>query len=219
MKRILIIGCSGAGKSTFAKKLQGVLDIEVIHLDQHYWKPNWEKTESEEWSKKVAQLMKGEQWIIDGNYRSTFDMRTPLADTIIWLDFPALICLYRACKRRLEQNRVDELEGCKERVSFNLLTWILWKFPTDNRRDLKKRIRNLEKEKKIIILKSNNDIELFLKEIARVKNRGSQHEDSINFKRLELILEKWVESLNPRLPLTFFRELEPSSPQTRAKNL
>lgn len=171
MKRILILGSCGAGKSTLAKKLHDILKIEIIHLDQHYWKPDWEKTESVEWEKKVAELVKGNQWIIDGNYRSTLDIRLPQADTVIWLDFPPLICFYRIVKRRLKNNRIDELTGCKERISFNLLKWVLWKFPRDNRKDIIKRIAVLRKEKNVFVLKSNKDTEKFLNKLRDDLNK------------------------------------------------
>lgn len=167
MKKILILGSCGAGKSTLARKMQSILDIEIIHLDQHYWKPNWTKTESEEWEKKVEELIKGEGWIIDGNYRSTLDIRLPQADAVIWLDFPRVICFGRLLKRRLRKNRVDELFGCKERISFNLLKWVLWKFPRDNRKDIIKRLETIRKEKNVFVLKSNKDVDEFLNNIKK----------------------------------------------------
>jgi adenylate kinase family enzyme len=162
MKKILILGSSGAGKSTLAKRLHEILGIDIIHLDQHYWKPNWTKTESEEWQKKVEELLKKDEWIMDGNYRSTMDLRLPQADIIIWLDFPPIVCLYRILKRRLKNNRVDEIDGCQERISFELLRWILWKFPRENRKDIIKRLEAVKKEKNVFIFKSNEDVESFL---------------------------------------------------------
>jgi adenylate kinase family enzyme len=163
MKRILILGSSGAGKSTFAKRLQDVLGIEIIHLDQHYWKPDWIRTESEEWQKKVEELIQGDEWIMDGNYRSTMDLRLPQADTVIWLDFPRLFCLHRILKRRLKNDRVDELDGCRERITFELLQWVLWKFPRENRKDIFKRVEQLKGKKDVYVLKSHKEVESFLK--------------------------------------------------------
>lgn len=166
MKKILIFGSCGAGKSTFAKRLHELLGIEIIHLDQHYWKPNWTKTESEEWQKRIAEFIRGEQWIMDGNYRSTMDLRLPQADTVIWLDFPPVVCFYRLFKRRLKNNRVDELDGCRERVTFELLKWVLWKFPRENRKDIIKRLESVKNEKAVYVLRSNEDIESFFKSKA-----------------------------------------------------
>lgn len=174
MKRILILGSCGAGKSTLAKRLHDILGIDIIHLDQHYWKPSWTRTESEEWQKKVEDLIKEESWIMDGNYRSTMDLRLPQADAIIWLDFSPPVCFYRIVKRRLKNNRVDALAGCKERISFELLKWVLWKFPRENRPDIAKRLEILKGKKDIHILKSNKDAELFL------ANLSSKYESAKN---------------------------------------
>lgn len=90
------------------------------------------------------------------------DLRLPQADTVIWLDFPPLVCLCRIYKRKWKNNRVDELDNCQERVSFELLKWVLWKFPRDNRKDIIKRLESLKNKKDVYILKSNKEVELFL---------------------------------------------------------
>ena len=86
MKKIIIIGSCGAGKTTFAQKINKKLNLPLTNLDQLYWKPGWERTSKTEWREKVEQLVKGDKWIIDGNYQSTFDIRFPACDTIIFLD-------------------------------------------------------------------------------------------------------------------------------------
>ena len=75
MQKILVIGCCGSGKSTFSKKLQSILNLEVIHLDQYYHKPNWEEMEEGEWGKTVNNLVQKPSWIMDGNYSDTLDVR------------------------------------------------------------------------------------------------------------------------------------------------
>ena len=85
MQRILVIGCCGAGKSTFSKKLQSILKLELIHLDQYYHKPNWEEPKKGEWDKIVNSLLQKPSWIMDGTYNRTMDVRIKSADTIIYL--------------------------------------------------------------------------------------------------------------------------------------
>ncbi|MFA5994154.1 MAG: AAA family ATPase [Parcubacteria group bacterium] len=169
MKRILILGSCGAGKSTFAKRLHRSLDIPIIHLDQHYWKPGWTRTESDEWQKKVTNLVKGDQWIMDGNYRSSLDMRLPQVDTVILLDFSPPVCLYRLLKRRIKADRADEIAGCQERISFELLKWVLWTFPRVNRKEIEKKLESSKKQKDIFILRSNKDVDLFL--LDKINNK------------------------------------------------
>jgi len=73
MKKVLAIGCYGAGKSTFSKKLQSILKLELIHLDQYYYKPNWEEPEKEQWKQTVNNLVQKPSWIMDGNYKGTLE--------------------------------------------------------------------------------------------------------------------------------------------------
>jgi adenylate kinase family enzyme len=162
MKKILILGSCGAGKSTLAKKLQEVLEIDIIHLDQYYWKPSWTRTEKEEWQNKVSDLTSGESWIMDGNYRSTLDIRIPQSDAIIWLDFSPFICFRRVLKRRIRKNRLDDIAGCRERVTFELLKWVLWTFPRINRKEIEEKIKQVKEEKEVYILRSDREVNDFL---------------------------------------------------------
>jgi len=95
MKKIAIIGSPGAGKSTFARRIGEITGIEVFYLDQLFWKPGWVKTPRPEWIELQQRIVKGESWIIDGNYGATMDIRIQAADTVIFLDFPRRVCLWR----------------------------------------------------------------------------------------------------------------------------
>ena len=75
MKKILVIGCCGAGKSTFSKKLQAILKLPLIHLDAHYHKPSWVEPEKEEWEKVLKQILSQESFIMDGTYLESLDER------------------------------------------------------------------------------------------------------------------------------------------------
>src|SRR5437868_5766913 len=101
MKRILILGSGGAGKSTFARQLAGLLKIELIHLDVLYWLPGWREPSREEWRKLVAETVERDSWIMDGNYSGSIDIRLPACDTVIFLDAPRLLCIWRVLKRRI----------------------------------------------------------------------------------------------------------------------
>jgi adenylate kinase family enzyme len=162
MKKVIIIGSCGAGKSTFAKKLAECMGLEIIHLDQEYWKPNWVRTDSNIFREKVKGLLRKDSWIMDGNYRSTMDIRIAKSDTIIFLDFSRWICLYRILKRRLRNNRVDTLNCCNEQITYELIKWIIWTFPSTNRKEILSKINKVKDRKKVVILKSNKQMEEFL---------------------------------------------------------
>src|SRR5918992_2213979 len=105
MKRILVIGSGGAGKSTVARRLGQLLDLEVNHLDKFYWKPGWVESPRDEWLETVIELINRDSWIIDGNYSGTLELRLQKADTVVFLDMPRRLCLWRIVKRNLQYRR------------------------------------------------------------------------------------------------------------------
>jgi adenylate kinase family enzyme len=164
MKRILIIGSGGAGKSTLARRLGERTGIEVVHLDRLYWNPGWVKTEKEEWLEVVRQAIEKESWIIDGNFGGTFDVRAEAADTIIFLEIPRLTCLYRVIKRRLiyrGRPRPDMAPGCNEKIDLEFLLWI-WNYPKNAKIRKEPLLERLQNEKNVVRLRSNREVENFL---------------------------------------------------------
>lgn len=167
MKRIMIIGSGGAGKSTLARRLSEILNLEVVHLDRLFWKPGWIAVSKDEQKNIQNELVKKESWIIDGNYGGTLDIRLNAADTIIFLDFPRLLCVYRVIKRRLKYSRrprPDMREGCKERIDFSFIKWV-WDFPKTKRPSIVERLIELEYEKEVILLKSPKEVRRFIKSL------------------------------------------------------
>ncbi|NTU46985.1 hypothetical protein HGA88_05150 [Candidatus Roizmanbacteria bacterium] len=153
MDRIAIIGLQGAGKSTFAHKLGIILHRKVTHLDKEYYLPHWKKRFTKaEWIAHQKQLIKEKQWIIDGNYKSTIDIRIEAADTIIFFDFPKLLCIYRAFKRALNNNQpVGKVENTRETINSNFIATIL----SYNKKQIHQKLNYYKKYKRIIILKNS----------------------------------------------------------------
>lgn len=165
MKKIMIIGSGGAGKSTFARKLGRKLNIPVHHLDAHLWKPGWTMTTREEQQDIQQQLMAGEQWIIDGNYNGTLDIRLQQADTVIFMDINRRICLYQAMKRYFmyrNQSRPDMAADCDEKIDLKFLQWI-WNYPRDKRPGVVKMLEEVRAEKQVVIISSPKEAERYLK--------------------------------------------------------
>lgn len=164
MKRILVIGNCGVGKTTLSKKLAQKLMLPLIHLDYFYWKPNWTKPGKEEWRTKVRKLVKNEKWVMDGNYRSTFDIRVPASDTIIFLDFPKQLSLFRVFFRYLKNiGRVrHDIGGSNyDKIDFGFIKWI-WSY---SKAEMLERIRAHKTTQSFIHIKNAQDIENFLKSI------------------------------------------------------
>jgi len=162
MKRIIIIGNCGSGKSTFSKKLNRHLNLELIHLDNLFWKPNWKETPKQEWKDIVQKIIQKDNWIIDGNYNSTLDIRVKRADTIIFLDIPRSICLWNASMRVIKGkyfkvDRDDIANGCKERFNLSFYKWI-WNYNKNVRQRYLNLLNSLKNEKEIIIFKNYSEV-------------------------------------------------------------
>ena len=164
MKRLMVIGCCGSGKSTFSKKLQEITKLPLIHLDQCYWLPNWEEPGKESWSTIMIELVKNDKWIIDGNYGGTMNIRIERADTIIYLDYPTWKCLWRITKRILRyrgQVRPDMPTGCAERFDLDFYHYVAT-FNMRRRKGILRKLKKVEDEKQIFRLTNNKAIEKFL---------------------------------------------------------
>ena len=163
MKRILIIGSSGAGKTTLANRLGETLGVEVIHLDKLHWKPNWTEPSKEEWQKITANALRGDSWIMDGNYGSTMEMRLAACNTVILLDLPHLLCVYRIIKRWLvyrKATRPDMAADCDEQFDWKFIKYV-WDFPKKNIPKIEKLLQLFQDSKTIIRLKSTKEVENF----------------------------------------------------------
>jgi adenylate kinase family enzyme len=104
MRRIVILGRGGAGKSTLAARLGATLALPVIELDKHFWAPDLTPTPKDQWAQIQRRLTSGEQWVIDGDLGpyDVLDVRLQAADTVIVLDFPLWRCAWRALRRSRE---------------------------------------------------------------------------------------------------------------------
>ena len=106
MKRIIVIGCPGSGKSTFSRALHKKIGVPLYHLDMMYWNADKTTVEKSIFREKLSALVKQDQWIIDGNYSSTMEERLSACDTVFFLDFSSEICL-KGIRERIGKPRSD----------------------------------------------------------------------------------------------------------------
>ena len=126
MQRVLVIGSPGSGKSTLATELARRTGLPLIHLDQEYWRAGWVEPNPDEWQRRVAELAGRDRWIMDGNYGGSLTTRLARADTVIDLEFPARLCVWRVLKRIVtswRQVRPDMAEGCPEHFNLEFLLY------------------------------------------------------------------------------------------------
>ena len=127
MRRVLVLGCPGAGKSTLARRVARITGLPVIHLDRYYWRPGWQEPDRGAWERVVAELTRRPQWVMDGNYGGTLPARLAAADAAILLDFPTWRCLLRVLRRVLGSHgrtRIDMAPGCAERFDIAFLIYV-----------------------------------------------------------------------------------------------
>ena len=99
MKKVIVIGCPGSGKTTFAEKLNKRTGLPLFYLDAIWHKPDRTHISREEYDQRLAEIMELEEWIIDGNYSRTMEVRMQASDTIFLFDLPTEVCIQGATDR------------------------------------------------------------------------------------------------------------------------
>ena len=162
----MVVGSGGAGKSTFARKLGERTGLPVIHLDEHHWRPGWEPMPKPDWRAMVTELASGNEWIIDGNYGGTMDVRVAAADTAVFLDYAVLGCLARALRRSLfNYGRAVQAPGCPERVDLEFLRWIA-SYRRNSRPRVLEQLRAGTPDLALHVLRRQRDADRFLADLA-----------------------------------------------------
>ena len=138
MKKIIILGSPGAGKSTFSFALAEKTGLPLYHLDKMFWREGWVNVSKDELDAQIKDVLRKDEWIIDGNYSRTIPMRLEKCDTVFYLDYPRLVCFFGVVRRVLEslgKTRPDMAEGCPERFDLEFHQYT-WKFRKNQREKL-----------------------------------------------------------------------------------
>ncbi len=139
MNKIIVVGATGSGKSTLCKKLSAKLNYPYIQLDLLFWKPNWQSSTDEEFFPKIENVIKeNNQWVLDGNYSRTMKITWPMADTVIWIDYPFWVVFYqnftRAIKRSITREELWPNTNNRESIirlfsKDSILKWLVQTYP------------------------------------------------------------------------------------------
>lgn len=168
MNRIAIIGCSGGGKSTLARRLGEKLGLPIVHLDVLYWKPGWTEGDPATFGARLAEAVAGDRWITDGNFPDIAALHFARADLIVWVDQPRLLCLWRVVWRVIataRRRRPDLPEGCPE--TFDPWLWgYIWKWDRDTRGHIEAALREHAPATPMVRLRSDREIAAWLEDVA-----------------------------------------------------
>lgn len=170
----MVLGVSsGVGKSSFARELSEKKAIPVHHLDSYFWKSGWVESSEKEFSEKQQELVEEDCWIIEGNYSSTYGIRSEKADTLIYLELPLAVCLYRVVKRRIAnqgKTRPDMAFGCPEKLDKGFLSFIISTYSARKVNMRKRMVQFIEESphKKVVFLRTQKQINGYLEKMAHL---------------------------------------------------
>jgi adenylate kinase family enzyme len=161
MKKIIVIGCPGSGKSTFARSLHEKTGIPLCYLDMLYWNPDKTTVGRDVFRARLSEVLQKDNYIIDGNYQSTMEMRLEKCDTVFFLDYDLETCLSGVASR-MGKPREDmpwvETEEDPEFMDF-IKTYI------SNSRPQVLALLEKYKDKNIIVFKSREESTEYLQRL------------------------------------------------------
>jgi len=164
MRRVMVIGSPGSGKSTMARRLADRLALPMIALDTLYWRPGWVENSRAAFREAVAQYAAMPAWVMDGNYSFTYDLRMPVADTVVWLDLPRWTCMRSLLLRTARgygRTRDTSPPGCPERFDVEFLGYV-WNFNTSQRPGMVAALEKFAGHARLHRLESRKDGERFM---------------------------------------------------------
>jgi adenylate kinase family enzyme len=181
MNRIVIIGLSGAGKTTLARKLGSTLKIKVYHLDRFFWQSGWRRESRDTRIDILQNLVREKQWIIEGTYLNSSELlHLNAADAIIFLDISPLLCLQRIIKRHREDHeypRRDIPKGSTDKLTLLRMFKVL-AFSVRERRKLEEKLCKFPLEK-VNRLHSAKEVEGFLARLELHTEEKKQSSPSV----------------------------------------
>ena len=162
MNKVIIIGCPGSGKTTFAEKLQKCTGLPLYYLDAIWHKPDKTHIPREEFDQRITEIFSEEKWIIDGNYKRTIEMRIKECDTAFLFDLPTEVCL-QGVTERIGKERYD-LPWLETQVDPEFRQFIE-DFPKDTLPYIYLLIEKYKDEKRVIIFKAREEADGFIEKM------------------------------------------------------
>ena len=160
MKKVIVIGCPGSGKSTFSRALHNITNIPLFHLDMMYWNADKTTVEKAVFLERLENAIQKDEWIIDGNYSSTMELRLQTCDTVIFLDYPLEVCLSGISERKGKER--DDMPWVEpENEDDEEFMELVRNYNSKNRPEVLKLLEKYS-DREICIFKSREEAEEFL---------------------------------------------------------
>lgn len=162
-RKIIVIGSPGAGKSTFSRRLRDITSLPLYHLDMIKHKPDKTTITSEEFDRRLSEILLADNWIIDGNYQHTLEMRLEKCDTVFLMDFPLEVCLAGAAARI--GTKRDDLPWVEEEFDEEFKQWII-DFPNEKLPQIYQMLEHY-RDKTVVIFKSRREANDYLQKLEK----------------------------------------------------
>lgn len=173
MRRIIVIGCQGSGKTSLARNLGRKLGLPVVHLDVLYWRPGWKPSDKPSFRVRAAEAIAGEAWVVDGSFSGlAFDLTLARADTLVIIDCPRWLCQWRILWRSAvdrDAMRPDLPAGCPEQFDWKLMREA-WRYDTERGPVIEAERVQYGADVPVVRLQSDREIQDFLDAVSAPAN-------------------------------------------------
>lgn len=169
MQRILVMGSSGSGKSTFARRLSAITGIPVVSIDALFWKPGWVESDRADFRERLAEVTRQPRWIMDGNYASADgEARRDVSDTVIWFDLPRSTCMIGILTRIAKSYgkvRPEMAPGCPEKIDLEFFRYV-WNYRREQRPKLQLFFEGLRPDQTFVTFTDRAQADRYLSDLA-----------------------------------------------------
>ena len=179
MQRVLVMGSSGSGKSTFARRLSDITGIPSVSIDALFWKPGWVESDTEDFRRRMTDAAHQPRWIMDGNYMGSGagELRRRLSDTVIWFDLPRSTCMFGILRRiagSYGKVRPEMAAGCPEKIDLEFFRYV-WTYRRQQRPKLIAFFDGLRPDQALVCFTDREQADDYLEDLALKQNRASIH--------------------------------------------
>jgi adenylate kinase family enzyme len=169
MRRIIVVGSQGSGKTSLSRNLGRKLELPVVHLDVLYWRPGWKASDTASFRARVTEAIAGEEWVVDGSFSGlAFDLTLARADLLVVIDRPRWLCQWRILWRSAfdrDTTRPDLPEGCPEQFDWKLMREA-WRYDTKRAPVIEAERLQYGPDVPVVRLRRDRDIQGFLASVS-----------------------------------------------------